>query len=181
MTLMAVLLVMAVALSACSDDDTTETSIIGHSLTPEQIEKMLMDAREDLEIIVGVTPETVADLSRALTGSALAQTRAGMDEDLAQGRYRKRDYQNISLAFEQYNAPFVEVFAEFDDAGYYVDAATGEQLTQPLNEHEALALSLTEEDGRWKISGIFEPSTESTPRELPETVTTPAQVGEPVR
>jgi len=157
----------AMALSACGGDNGA-TTVEGHTLSAEETDILLTDVNDDFQIIMAATPETADTLAQALTGPALEQTKAGMDEDIAKGRYRKRDYQNLSVRPQEYNAPIAEMFVEFDDHGYYVDAKTGAQLTQPVVEHKAFALSVVEEDGRWKIRGIFEPSNETTPRQLPD-------------
>ncbi|MFA5802602.1 MAG: hypothetical protein WC911_09025 [Thermoleophilia bacterium] len=136
---------------------------------------MVAETIESLEIITGLTPETIDDLSKAMSGTALEDTKKGIEEDLAQGRYRKRDYRNINVRFTQYMSPIVTEFVEFDDFGYYVDAKTGAALTQSTGEHRAYSIYVIEEDGRWKIKGLFEPSNPSTPREQPEETQLPSE------
>lgn len=135
-----------------------------HQAPPEIEQKILADAREDLAIIASAGADT-STLSNALTGSALTDTKAQTDKDLAEGKYRKRDYQNINVRLQDYAAPIAEVFAEFDDNGYYVDAVTGAALGQPVNEHKSYALALVEEGNRWKIRLILAPSAASTAKQ----------------
>lgn len=163
---------VALLLSSCGQE--TVTSEKGHGLKPEEADRLVAEVTEDLEIVAGVTPETIDDLSRALTGNALEETRAGMEQDLAAGRYRKRDYRNISVEFRDYSTPIAQLRVDFDDFGYYVDAVTGAAQGAPTGEKKSFDISAIEEDGRWKIKGIFTVSTETTPRSLPEeTITYP--------
>lgn len=168
------ILTVAAFLASCGGED-AENKASGHTLSQEQQDRVVAETSENLEIVMGLTPETIDDLSKAMTGSALEDTKKGMEEDLTQGRYRKRDYRNINVRFTQYMNPIATEFVEFDDFGYYVDAKTGAALTQPTGEHRSYSIYVIEEDGRWKIRGLFEPSNPSTPREQPEETQIPAE------
>jgi len=168
---------VALFIGACDDGsqsnntDTTPTQAraSAHQSSPEVEQKVLADATEDLRIIAA-TGQDASGLSQALTGKALDETRASMNKDLADGKYRKRDYQNIKVRLQDFTAPIAQVFAEFDDNGFYVDASNGAALTQPTQEHKTYALAMVEEDGRWKITGIYASAGTTT-----ATTTTPTQ------
>ena len=130
-------------------------------MSPEVDAKILADVTGDLQIISGTGADT-AQLNQAMTGKALNDIKTTIGKDLSQGKYRKRNYQNIKVRTTSYSLPVVEVAAEFDDNGYYVDANTGEALGQPSSEHKSYALAAVEEEGRWKISLILSPSATST-------------------
>lgn len=163
---------VALFIGACDNGtaqtETTETQAKtpAHQASPELEKKIVDDAMQDLKAIAAAGQDTNS-LAQALTGKALDETKAVMAQDLAQGKYRKRDYQNINVRLQDYAAPVAQVFAEFDDKGYYVDAASGAALTEPANERKTYALALIEEGGRWKIKGIY--AAEAT-----TTATTPA-------
>lgn len=172
------LITVALFIGACdsssqsSNTDTTPTQARGapaHQSSPELEQKVLADATEDLRIIAA-TGQDASGLSQALTGKALEETRAAINQDLADGKYRKRDYQNIKVRLQDFTAPIAQVFAEFDDNGFYVDASSGAALTQPTQEHKTYALAMVEEDGRWKITGIYASAGTTT-----ATTTTPTQ------
>lgn len=168
---------MACLLVSCGEE--ADTSEKGHGLLPEDADILVANVTEDLEIVSGVTPETIDDLARALTGTALQETRSGMEQEAADGRYRKRDYRNINVEFQDYSTPIAQLRIDFEDFGYYVDVKTGEALEAPTGEKKSYAISAVEEDGRWKIRGIFTISDETTPRELPETFTVPTTMEPP--
>lgn len=163
---------MAFLSASCGEEEATKDK--GHGLLPGDADTLVANVTEDLEIVAGVTPETIGDLKGALTGAALQETKAGIEEDSAAGRYRKRDYRNIVVEFQDYSTPIAQLRVDFEDFGYYVDAKTGEALEAPTGAKKSFAISAVEEDGRWKIRGIFTTSDETTPRELPETFTAPA-------
>lgn len=169
------ILAATVLLASCGEGETAEKKEMGHNLSQEQKDRIVAETIENLEIVMGVTPETIDDLSKAMSGSALEDTKKGMEEDLAQVRYRKRDYRDIKVIFTQYMSPIATEFIEYDDFGYYVDAKTGATLTQPTGEHRSYSIYVIEEDGRWKIKGLFEPSNPSTPREQPEETQLPGE------
>ncbi len=160
--------VVAVALVAgCgsnSSDPGSETTgtekQFAHEVAPEIEEKILADAVDDLKVIAATGADT-SQLPTVLTGSALESTKNSIAADAAQGKVRKRDYQNINVRMQGYVQPQAEVFAEFDDSGYYVDAATGAALGSPANEHKSYALAMVEEGGRWKIQMILSPTATS--------------------
>ncbi len=159
-------ILIAAFLSSCgseqpSADQTATTHTSAHEVPPEVDARILADITQDLQTISGAGADTAA-LGDAMTGKALSETKATIGADLAQGKYRKRDYQNIKVRTTSYSLPVVEVAAEFDDNGYYVDANTGAALDQPTNEHKSYALAAVEEGGRWKISLILSPSATST-------------------
>ncbi|MHB8859446.1 MAG: hypothetical protein ACYC6Z_08210 [Thermoleophilia bacterium] len=157
----------AVFLASCGGDQASTDQAVtavrtsAHEVPPEVDAKILADVTQDLQIISNAGADT-APLADAMTGKALSETKATIGKDLSQGKYRKRDYQNIKVRTSSYSLPVVEVAAEFDDNGYYVDANTGEALDQPTNEHKSYALAAVEEGGRWKISLILSPSATST-------------------
>lgn len=78
--LIAALAVMAVFLSSCGQE--AGTSEKGHGLKPEEADRLVAEITEDMEIVSGVTPETIDSLARALTGNVLQETRSGMQADL---------------------------------------------------------------------------------------------------
>lgn len=122
---------------------------------------MVADAADDLRIISAAGADT-SQLATALTGKALEETKAQMASDLAQGKVRKRDYQNINVSLQEYTLPIAEARAEFDDMGYYIDATTGAALDSPTGEHKKYALALMEEGDRWKIRLILSPDATTT-------------------
>jgi hypothetical protein len=150
---------------APSSTETQAAHSSAHQAPPEVEAKILADTTEDLKIIAGTGADT-SQLATALTGKALEETKAQIGKDLAEGKIRKRDYQNLNVLAGDYTAPVAEVLAEFDDMGYYVDANTGASLASPTNEHKSYALAVVEEGGRWKIKLILSPSaTTTTPTE----------------
>ncbi len=162
-----VIMLLALAAVSCGDNsfpdstqtDEAHTSV--HMVSPEVQAKIVADVTDDLRII-GQTGADTAGLSQAMNGKALTETKAAVGKDLAQGKCRKRDYQNISVHTTSFSLPVAEVSAEFDDGGYYVDANTGVALEEPKTEHKNYALAVVEEDGRWKINLILSPSATST-------------------
>lgn len=160
------------ALSCGGENSATQAVPSAHQLSPETRDQIVGNVEEDLQVVAGVQPETLGDLPRALTGKALEDTKKSMEDDLVQGRYRRRDYRNLNVRLYEYFEPVAQVFVEFDDFGYYVDARTGAALEQPAAAHHAYSLAVIEEEGRWKIKSILEPSTPETPRELPATTAT---------
>lgn len=153
---------------ACGGESVTSSGPPAHQLPPGAGDQIVADVMDDLQIVAAATPETPEDLSRALTGRALDDTRKSREDDLSRGRYRRREYRNVNARLYEYFAPVAQVFVEFDDYGYYVDAKSGASLEEPSTAHRAYSLAVIEEEGRWKIKSILEPSTPETPRELPE-------------
>jgi len=166
--------VMALALFtvSCESDNNASTATEAQSQrssahqAPSEVEaKILADTAEDLRVIAATGSDT-SQLSTVMTGKALDETKAQIGKDLAEGKVRKRDYQNINVRLGDYTLPIAEVFVEFDDMGYYVDANTGAALGEPANEHKSYALAVVEEGSRWKIRLILSPSaTTTTPTE----------------
>lgn len=153
--------------SSCGDDSSpTDTKSSAHKVTAEDRDRIIAETIEDLNIISSIETDT-AVLATAMSGQALEEMKAGIVKELAEGKVKKRDYQNISATFEQLNYPVAQVLVEFDDFSYYVDAKTGAALSEPTGEHMRYAMAVVEEDGLWKIQGIFAPSSAETPRVLP--------------
>ena len=165
------LAVAALLFSSCGDASQSEEGTSGHKLTSEDLDRIVVETIDDLNTVASVETDTSA-LSTAMTGDGLEQMKSGIEKDLAAGKIKKRDYRNITATFEEFNFPFAEVLAEFDDFSYYVDANTGANITQPTGQHMRFAMAVVEEEGRWKIQGVFAPSTPETPRELVPTTTT---------
>ncbi|MBE0428794.1 MAG: hypothetical protein IBX61_02860 [Thermoleophilia bacterium] len=168
----AVTLLITAVLLLASCGEATEGNPSAHQLSPEEMERVVSETRENLDRVAAAGAD-VSMLTEALTGSALEETAKKIEEDLTLGRIKKREYGNIEIFFNQFNSPIAQVSVEYDDLGYYVDANTGASLTQPTGEHVRLALAAIEEDGRWKISLILAASTPETPRELPEDIIMP--------
>ena len=168
--LLAVALATAIFLISCSSNDasaggtTTATVASPHQISPAVQKQIVADARTDLDEVaaVGKNPSV---LTSALMGKALSEMEAEIDGDLAQGKYRKRDFSNIVVKIEDYSAPVAEVSADFDDSSYYVDAKTGAQLGQPASQHRSYALAMQEEGGRWKISQFLSANATTTGRQ----------------
>ncbi|MEK7816763.1 MAG: hypothetical protein AAB281_00750 [Actinomycetota bacterium] len=154
-----------VLFSACGDSDNAKNGSAdgggppGHQLSQEQVDKMLGDLAYDLSFIGSVGPGDTAALATVLTGAALSDTQNTITSELAQGKYKKRIYEDINARLEVYNYPSAEVFVEFTDKGYYIDPNTQAVLDQPTSERKAYSLSLVQENERWKINGIYLPST----------------------
>jgi hypothetical protein len=142
--------------------DTTPTKTSAHAPTEELQAKIIADTTDDLNLVAGAGKD-VSVLPQAMKGSALQETTASTNQDLAQGKYKTREYQTMDVRLDSYNFPLAQVVVEFDDYGYYVDANTGEALGEPTQEHHKIDLALSEEDGRWKIQTILAPSNASTP------------------
>lgn len=166
-----VLIALALFTVSCESDNNTpivtatQEHVSAHEAPPEIAEKILADTTEDLRIIAATGADT-ASLNKALTGKALDEIKAQAATDLAEGKIRKRDYQNINVRLGDYTLPIAEVLVEFDDTGYYVDAGTGAALSEPTNEHKSYAMAVIEEEGRWKIRLILSPTaTTTTPTE----------------
>ena len=140
--------------------DTTATS--AHDPSPQVKDQIVADATADLNLIASSGKDTSV-LPQALKGTALQNTTDTINQDLAAGKYKKRDYQNLQVRLDDYNYPIAQVVAEFDDNSYYVDANSGQALSQPTGQHMTFDLALVEEEGRWKIQGIFLPSNANTP------------------
>ncbi|MFA6001608.1 MAG: hypothetical protein WC828_05780 [Thermoleophilia bacterium] len=153
--------------SSCGNDAETQTTTSAHDITQEMIDNINVQSKEDLQIVAGVETDTSV-LSQAMTGKALSDMKAGVEKDLGQGKVKKRDYRNLNTRYEQYDPPFAEVFAEFDDYSYYVDSKTGAALSEPTGEHRTYAMALIMEDDRWKLEGIYASSNASTPRDISE-------------
>lgn len=125
--------------------------------------------------MVAAVTTNPAGFSQALTGSALDGQKKEFDQDMAKGRYRKRDYRNVKIVFEGYNKPIAELALEFDDYGYYVDARTGAKLSQPTGGHQKIDLAVKEDGGRWKIQRLLAPSNAKTPTNLSPNISTTGQ------
>jgi len=163
--LLAVILVCASCGSTTtSPEETQPAHTSAHQAPPEVEQKIVADATEDLQIIASSGKDSSL-LAKALTGKALEDTKSVLNKDLAQGKYKRRDYQNINVSMTDYTAPVAEVFAEFDDNSYYVDAGSGAALGQPALEHKSYALALVEDEGRWKIMLILSPTANTQPRQ----------------
>jgi len=157
---------MLISVSCGSNDDSTTTEtqaqhVSAHQAPPEVEARILEDVKEDLRIIASAGSDT-SQLSTAMTGKALDEMKGQIGKDLAEGKIRKRDYQNIEVKLGDYTSPVAEVLAEFDDMGYYTDANTGAALTESSKEHRSYALAVVEESGRWKIRLILSPSATTT-------------------
>jgi len=168
--LLLIIVIFALALPAisCGSDSDKPSTITqdashssAHQASPEVEAKIIADAADDLRIISAAGAGT-SQMATAMTGKALEETKAQVASDLAQGKVRKRDYQNINVYLQDYTLPIAEVRAEFDDLGYYIDATTGAALDSPTSEHKKYALALVEEGARWKIKLILSPSATST-------------------
>ncbi len=140
--------------------DTTATS--AHDPSQQVKDQVVADATADLNLIASAGKDTSV-LSQAMKGTALQDATNTINQDLAAGKYKKRDYQNLQVRLDDYNYPIAQVVAEFDDNSYYVDSSTGQALSKPAGDHVKLDLALVEEEGRWKIQGIFLPSNANTP------------------
>jgi hypothetical protein len=168
--IVSVLVVVTLICVSCGSTATTNqekaqaANTSAHQASPELEQRIVADASEDLQIIASSGKDS-SRLAKALTGKALEDTKSALNKDLAQGKYKQRHYQNINVRMTAYTAPVAEVFAEFDDNSYYVDASSGAALTQPALEHKSYALALVEEEGRWKIMLILSPSANTTPRQ----------------
>ena len=159
---------MAIFLISCGSNGaatdgaaTTATVASPHQISGADQQQIVADARTDLNEIAAVG-QNPATLTSALTGKALSDMEAEIDGDLAQGKYKKRVFQNIVVKIQDFTAPVAEVAAEFDDSSYYVDARTGAQLGQPRAQHRSYALALQKEGNRWKISMILSPNATTT-------------------
>lgn len=161
-----VLVVAALMFTACGNNDAASTvgaetataaHDLAHDIPSELVDRVNEDVVEDMEIISSVTVDT-APFSLAMTGEALADMNRMAADDLAAGKYRKRDYRDVSVLINGYISPVVEARVEFDDYGYYVDASTGKALTASSGEHKTFAMALVEEEGQWKIKGIYSPT-----------------------
>jgi len=162
---------VVITTSSCGESTSTDTVPIGHRLSTEEQERIVSETIDDLNQIAAVETDTSA-LAAVMTGDALNEMKTGIDKALAEGKIKKRDYQNVTATFVQFDSPYAQVSAEFDDFSYYVDAKTGAELTQPSGTHMKYAMAIVEEDGRWKIRGIYPPSTPETPQQLPQTTGT---------
>ena len=162
------------ALLITSCGESSQVTKPPHSLTPEEQERLITETTENLNKVAQAGSD-VSLLPEALTGTALEETTQQIQDDLAQGKVKKREYQNINISMNQFNYPIAQVVAEYDDYGYYADANSGASLTQPSASHVKLALAVIEEDGRWKIDQILAASTPETPKELPEETGTSTQ------
>lgn len=158
----------AILFTSCGESSSTQETPSGHKLTAEEREKIIADTVDDLSLIAGIQTDTSL-LGTAMTGKALDEMKQTVEKDLAEGKVKKREYRNVTAEFEEINFPYAEVLAEFDDFSYFTDAKTGATLSQPTGTHMRFAMALIEEDGNWKIQGIFAPSTPETPRQLPQT------------
>ena len=159
---MAIFLISCGSSSTATDGTTTATVTSPHQISTADQQQIVADARTDLNEIAaaGKNPAT---LTSALTGKALSDMEAEIDGDLAQGKYKKRVFQNIVVKIEDFTAPVAEVSADFDDSSYYVDARTGARLgQQPAAQHRSYALALQKEGNRWKISMILSPNATTT-------------------
>ena len=158
---------LAFSFSCGPSDNNTQTQTTptyAHQLAPEQEARVISDAKADLQVITAAGKDT-STLSQAMSGSALAQMQATISQDLAQGKYRKRVYDNIHVVMQDYTDPYASVFVEFDDKSYYVDAGTGTPLDQPQSQHKAYAMALVQDkkdNNRWKINMILAPQANGT-------------------
>ena len=160
-----ILVAAALVFTACGNDNAVSTvgaetaaaHDLAHDTPPELVDRVNEDVVEDLQIISAVTVDT-ASFSQAMTGEALADMNKSAADDLAAGKYRKRDYRDVSVLINGYVSPVVEVRVDFEDHGYYVDASTGEALEAPSGERRTFAMALVEEEGQWKIKGIYSPT-----------------------
>lgn len=162
--LVTILAVLIMAAASCGDDETTgtqtaaeETHNYAHQ-APKELEQVIIDdVLEDLGIIMSVRADATP-FPQAMTDEALVDIQAQHAEDLAAGRYRIRDYGDITVKITGYTDPIADALVEFDDKSHYVDATTGSAIDSPTNERTAFAMALVEEEGQWKIKGIFSPS-----------------------
>ncbi|MHB8161365.1 MAG: hypothetical protein ACYDGT_02565 [Thermoleophilia bacterium] len=163
MTAMAIFLISCGSNSTATDGATTATVTSPHQISGADQQQIVADARTDLNEIAAVG-QNPATLTSALTGKALSDMEAEIDGNLAQGKYKKRIFQNIVVKIQDFTAPVAEVSANFDDSSYYVDARTGAQLGRPQAQHRSYALALQKEGNRWKISMILSPNATTTDR-----------------
>ncbi len=162
--LAAVLVALIMPAASCGDDQAAETQTAAgeaHNYAhqaPRELEQVIIDdVKEDLGIISTVRADP-APFTQAMTDVALADIQNQHAKDLAEGRYRVRVYENIEVRVTGYTDPIAEALVEFDDKSYYADSATGTAIDSPANERTGFAMALVEEEGQWKIKGIFSPS-----------------------
>lgn len=158
---MAIFLISCGSNNPAAEETTTATVTSPHQISKEVQQRIIADAKKDLREIAAVGQNPTA-LASALTGKALSDMEAEIDGNLAQGRYKKRDFSNIVVKIEDYTAPVAEVSADFDDSSYYVDARTGAQLGRPAPQHRSYALAMQKSGDRWKISMILSPKATTT-------------------
>ncbi|MHB1325923.1 MAG: hypothetical protein ACYDGS_09605 [Thermoleophilia bacterium] len=148
---------------ACGTEDTVtpeskaQVGTSAHQLPEGAEAKVIADATDDLKLVTAAGADPTV-LPKALTGQALEDMKSTLAGDQAQGKYKKRDYQNIKVRFQDYLPDTAQVYAEFDDVSYYVDAKTGAALEAPSRVHKAYALALVEEENHWKIKTVLAPS-----------------------
>lgn len=142
--------------STIAPETMATTGASAHQLPEEVQQKIVADTVEDLNLVASTGADATA-LPQALTGPELEKMRTALAADLAQGKYKKREYKNIKVTLQEYSPPIAQMSAEFDDASYYVDAKTGAALEAPSGEHKTYALAMVEEGNRWKIKYVLSP------------------------
>lgn len=138
--------------------ESIDTNASGHGLSQEQVDAIISDTKNDLTILDSMSPQDTSALEKALMGTALSDMRETITREASEGKFRKRVYDNISARLEAYTYPYAQVFVEFTDRGYFIDANSGATLEPANNERKTYSLSMVEENGRWKISGIYVPN-----------------------
>jgi hypothetical protein len=128
----------------------TPAQTISKATANESVE----DAREDLETLMKVTTDT-SSLEKVLMDDALESIKKAIEDDLAAGRVKKRNYADIELEFKSYAEGVISLSLKFVDKSYYVDRDTLQQVSKPTNEPKHYALALKKAKNRWKISGIY--------------------------
>jgi hypothetical protein len=128
-----------------------------HTISKKTEKELIKDAYEDIEILTKITINT-SELKKILSGKALKNMTNSINNDLTEGKIKKRSYGSVKIYFKNYTKGIAGLTLKFVDKSYYIDKNTQQQISQPTNLPQKFALSLKKVDKRWKIDGIYSPN-----------------------
>lgn len=126
-----------------------------HMIKAKEQKLLLKQVAEDLNIITQTTDQVT--LAQALTGAALKQTLAQLQQEQQAGKQKVRRYANVKLNFANYTKGVAGLTVTFIDKSYYLNAKTGRQLTKPSNKPVKILVAVKKDGNRWKIFNLLSP------------------------
>lgn len=159
LTLTAGVLVIALSMSGCGNGGVAKKprkapAAKAHTIAAKDKKDAMRDAALNIELLNKLRDETQT-LERFLAGTALKEMNAQIAADRAAGKVKIRKLNNVEFELANYTKGIVGLGMSYIDDSYYVEKATGKQLTKPSHANEKRALALRKVKGRWKIFGIF--------------------------
>jgi hypothetical protein len=155
LAILAVIIAVALSLSARQKegnavDQSQEPGMDAHTVSDEQKEAILNDAKKAIDVL-GKTRDETAALGRYFDSPLLDEIIGQVESEKAEGRVKIRRLKNVKVTLANFTRDVAGVTLIYTDESYYVDELTGHKITEPTGTRERRALALRESDDTWKI------------------------------